>query len=80
MPLSRNEAADALRDIAQTERRSSSAYGYKETAPFMFLWGVIWFCRLFGIRPPSGAVQLVMARSRRLGLCGEFRDRQPSPF
>jgi len=43
MPLSRNEAADALRDIAQTERRSSSAYGYKETAPFMFLWGVIWF-------------------------------------
>jgi hypothetical protein len=43
MPLSRNEAADALRDIAQTERRSSSAYGYKETAPFMFLWGGIWF-------------------------------------
>ena len=43
MPLSRNEAADALRDIAQTERRSSSAYGYKETAPFMFLWGAIWF-------------------------------------
>ncbi len=43
MPLSRNEAADALRDIAQTERRSSSAYGYKEMAPFMFLWGAIWF-------------------------------------
>jgi hypothetical protein len=43
MPLSQNEAADALRDIAQTERRSSSAYGYQETAPFMFLWGVIWF-------------------------------------
>jgi hypothetical protein len=43
MPLSRNEAADALRNIAQTERRSSSAYGYKETAPFLFLWGLIWF-------------------------------------
>lgn len=43
MPLSRNEAADALRDIAQTEHRSSSAHGYREMAPFAFLWGAIWF-------------------------------------
>jgi hypothetical protein len=42
MPLSPNEAADALRDISNTERRSSSAYGYKSGAPFLILWGLVW--------------------------------------
>lgn len=42
MPLSKSEAADALRDIAQTERRSSSAYGYKSAAPHLILWGAVW--------------------------------------
>lgn len=43
MPLSQVEAADALRDISQTERRSFSAYGYKSAAPFLILWGAMWF-------------------------------------
>jgi len=43
MPLSRNEAADTLRDIGRTEQRSSHAYGYERAAPFLILWGVIWF-------------------------------------
>lgn len=42
MPLSREQAEGALRDITQTERRSISAYGYKSTAPFLILWGVLW--------------------------------------
>jgi hypothetical protein len=42
MPLSSNEAAQALRDIARTERRSANAYGYRATAPHLILWGVIW--------------------------------------
>lgn len=42
MTLSKSEAADALRDIAQTERRSFSAYGYKSAAPHLILWGVVW--------------------------------------
>jgi hypothetical protein len=42
MPISRDQAQDALRDIAQAERRSSSAYGYKSAAPFLILWGLLW--------------------------------------
>jgi hypothetical protein len=43
MPVSPAEAADALRDISQTERRSFSAYGYKSAAPQLILWGALWF-------------------------------------
>lgn len=43
MALSKSEAAEALRDIAQTERRSVSAYGYKASAPHLILWGIVWF-------------------------------------
>lgn len=42
MPLSRDQAADTLRDIEQVERRAFSAYGYKSAAPFLILWGAIW--------------------------------------
>lgn len=43
MPLSQTEAAEALRDISQAERRSSAAYGYRLAAPHLILWGVVWF-------------------------------------
>jgi hypothetical protein len=43
MSLSHQEAASALQDIAKTERRSFSAYGYKAAAPHLILWGVVWF-------------------------------------
>jgi len=42
MPLSPNEAADALRDISQTESRSAAAYGNHMASPHMILWGLIW--------------------------------------
>lgn len=41
--ISPNEAADTLRDIETAERHSSTAYGYRTTAPHLILWGVIWF-------------------------------------
>jgi hypothetical protein len=43
MPVSQTEAAEALHDISQTERRSSAAYGYRLAAPHLILWGAIWF-------------------------------------
>jgi hypothetical protein len=42
MPLSRDEAASALRDITLTERRSGEAYGYQRGAPHLIVWGVVW--------------------------------------
>jgi hypothetical protein len=48
MPLSQNEAADALRDISQTERRSAKAYGYHMMSPHLFLWGAIWLAEYAG--------------------------------
>jgi hypothetical protein len=42
MPLSREQAQDALRDAEQTTRRSATIYGYEAAAPYLILWGVIW--------------------------------------
>jgi hypothetical protein len=42
MSLSREEAANALRDISKTEDRSSAAYGYSQTSPHLILWGFVW--------------------------------------
>jgi hypothetical protein len=42
MPLSRDEAAEALRDVERTQRQSFSAYSYRAAAPFFLLWGVLW--------------------------------------
>jgi hypothetical protein len=42
LSLTPNEAADALRDIEATGRRSGAAYSYAMAAPHFILWGVIW--------------------------------------
>ncbi|HEY0107841.1 MAG TPA: hypothetical protein VGB91_17290 [Rhizomicrobium sp.] len=42
MSVSRNEAQGALRDIERTARRSFSAQSYRQAAPFLILWGVLW--------------------------------------
>src|SRR5271154_1939537 len=42
MPISTQEAADALQDIARTQQRASVLRGYEHGAPHLILWGVIW--------------------------------------
>ena len=42
MPLTPAEAADTLRDIDATARRSANVYGYRSASPHLILWGVIW--------------------------------------
>jgi hypothetical protein len=42
MPISTQEAADALRDIARTEHHASILRGYERGAPHLILWGLIW--------------------------------------
>lgn len=41
--LSRDEATATLKDIRETQGRSTTAYGYASAAPFLILWGAIWF-------------------------------------
>jgi hypothetical protein len=36
------QAASALKDATDTERRSSALYRYQRAAPYFFLWGGIW--------------------------------------
>jgi len=43
MPVSPNEATEALRTISKTERASSTAFRYARAAPHLILWGAIWF-------------------------------------
>jgi hypothetical protein len=42
MTMTPAEAADALRDINQTEEHSSTLHGYEKASPFLILWGFIW--------------------------------------
>lgn len=42
MTMTPAEAADALRDINQTEEHSSTLHGYSKSSPFLILWGIIW--------------------------------------
>jgi hypothetical protein len=42
MPLSREQAQDALRDVERASRRSTAAYGYRMAWPHLILWGVVW--------------------------------------
>ena len=42
MPITRDEAAGALNDISQTERRSGEVYGYSKASPHLIIWGAIW--------------------------------------
>jgi hypothetical protein len=69
MPLSSNEAAETLRDISKTERRSANAYGYGSASPHLILWGLIWAVGYGAIylRPQWGAVWLPLIVVGSLG-------------
>jgi hypothetical protein len=71
MPLSPNEAADALNDITRTERKSAMAYGYHAAAPHFFLWGAIWIAEYGGVyfNPRLGPLFPVLSV---VGLVGSF--------
>src|SRR3954467_8815452 len=42
MVISSTEAAEALRDIAQTDRRRRASGAYHVASPHLILWGLIW--------------------------------------
>jgi hypothetical protein len=42
MPLSREQAEDALRDVERASRRSTAALGYRMSSPHLIWWGLIW--------------------------------------
>lgn len=71
MPVSQAEAAEALKDISQTERRSSTAYGYTKAAPHLILWGPIW---LIGYGAPSLGINwdYLFPLLSALGVIGSF--------
>lgn len=48
MTLSPAQAAENLKDIAKTERRSADALAYSRFGPFLFLWGVVWAAGYLG--------------------------------
>lgn len=71
MPLSPNEAADALKDLSATERRSATAYENHQASPHLILWGLIWIAEYGGFylyphRP------LIFPLLSLLGVVGSF--------
>jgi len=55
MAISSTEAAAALRDIAQTDRRTRVSGAYHVASPHLILWGLIWAAgyTASGLTPPE---------------------------
>ena len=55
MVISSTEAAEALRDIAQTDRRTRVSGAYHVASPHLILWGLIWALGYTGsgLTPPD---------------------------
>src|SRR3954462_8397070 len=55
MVISSTEAAEALRDIAQTDRRTRVSGAYHVASPHLILWGMIWAAGYTGrgLTPPE---------------------------
>jgi hypothetical protein len=55
MVISSTEAAEALRDIAQTDRRTRVSGAYHVASPHLILWGLIWAAgyAASGFTPPE---------------------------
>lgn len=71
MPVSHTEAADALRNITEAERHSSSLYGYRQASPHLILWGVVWMIG-YGttyLRPQWSNIWLALVA---IGVAGSF--------
>jgi len=55
MVISSTEAAEALRDIAQTDRRTRVSGAYHVASPHLILWGLVWAAGYTGsgLTPPE---------------------------
>jgi hypothetical protein len=42
MPLSKDEAAERLREVEATGAASARLFGYSASAPYFVLWGLVW--------------------------------------
>jgi hypothetical protein len=71
MPLSPDEATRTLKDIAQTERRSASAYGNHVSSPHLIMWGLIWMAMYGGFYLYPRYPQIFWALSLA-GIAGSF--------
>src|SRR6185437_8715962 len=87
LPPSAEQAAEALRDIRKTERRSAERYGDRIASQHLMWWGVVWLIGYSaGIRPSwSGTVWLLLvpigvAGSIALGVRQKRVARQPKDW
>src|ERR1700759_4987923 len=71
MPLSKQEATEALKDITRAERRSEEVQTYEMSAPYLILWGALWTIgyAVSYARPAWGSVWLVLIA---IGTVGSF--------
>lgn len=55
MQISRDDAADALRDVEAAQTRAGEMRGYRAAAPYLIGWGLIWVIgySLMAVRPMS---------------------------
>jgi hypothetical protein len=72
MPLTPQDAAAALDDIKQAERRSTTLHGYRRGAPHLILWGVLWAVG-YGLTDRwPGQAQTIWAIVVPIGIVGGF--------
>jgi len=71
MDISRDDAAQALSDIASARGRSHLLAGYSVAGPILVLWGVLWAVAYVGMGIlPTGQWALVWAPADIVGIIG----------
>jgi hypothetical protein len=85
MPISAEQAAQALKEAGTAEKHSARAYRYQRFAPYLLLWGVIWIAGYGGsdLWPHSsgwiwmGLVALALLAS--IAIARSFADGRADP-
>jgi hypothetical protein len=72
MGLSPQDAAAALHDIQQVERRSATLHGYRQGAPHLIMWGVLWAVGYGLTYRWPGYAQTIWAIVVPIGIVGGF--------
>ena len=84
MSLTPDQAADSLKEIERTRRRSASVRGYANSSPFFVMWGAIWMIGYGGsdlFRHQAGLIWSVLTVAGLAGsmAIGRARARQGDP-
>jgi hypothetical protein len=81
MAISRDEAAQTLKDVEHIETLSGELRSYRGASPYFFVWGLVWMLGYAGSDVAPGHQTLVWGACLGLGaVCSTFLGQRHSGF